>query len=37
MDSLRGLACVAIISLALHTVGDLQSTGVVLKFGYMLV
>ena len=37
MDSPGGLACVALISLALHPVGDLQSTGVVLKFGYMLV
>ena len=37
MDSPGGLECVAIMGIALHPVGDLQSTGVVLKFGYMLL
>ena len=35
MDSLGGLECVAIMGLALHPLGDLQSTGVVLHFGYI--
>ena len=37
MDIPGGLECVAIISLALHPVGDLQSTGVVLHFGYVSI
>ena len=37
MDSPGGLECVAIMGVALHPVGDLQSTGAVLYLYHMLV